>query len=86
MVAAGKMLTTILSRARQKRTESGLNRNTDEGRFFKVTDIRISLLTRVSDADRERTEAVPGNSSKFFRIWWPGTELNRRRQPFQCAL
>src|SRR5438309_9645388 len=24
---------------------------------------------------------------KFFRLWWPGTELNRRRQPFQgCAL
>jgi hypothetical protein len=22
-----------------------------------------------------------------FEIWWPGTELNRRRQPFQgCAL
>ena len=20
---------------------------------------------------------------KSFKIWWPGTELNRRRQPFQ---
>ena len=25
--------------------------------------------------------------AKPFRMWWPGTELNRRRQPFQgCAL
>src|ERR1700722_5717016 len=24
---------------------------------------------------------------KWFRMWWPGTESNRRRQPFQgCAL
>src|ERR1039457_2594247 len=24
---------------------------------------------------------------KYFRMWWPGTESNRRRQPFQgCAL
>jgi hypothetical protein len=25
--------------------------------------------------------------AKCFEMWWPGTELNRRRQPFQgCAL
>jgi hypothetical protein len=24
---------------------------------------------------------IPSNSLK---TWWPGTELNRRRQPFQC--
>ena len=25
--------------------------------------------------------------AKAFEMWWPGTELNRRRQPFQgCAL
>ena len=25
--------------------------------------------------------------AKLFRVWWPGTESNRRRQPFQgCAL
>jgi hypothetical protein len=25
--------------------------------------------------------------AKGFEMWWPGTELNRRRQPFQgCAL
>jgi len=35
---------------------------------FKVIDIRISPLTRVSGADRQRTEAVPGNSNKFFRM------------------
>src|SRR6185437_10373111 len=24
---------------------------------------------------------------KWLKVWWPGTELNRRRQPFQgCAL
>src|SRR5258708_27511274 len=26
-------------------------------------------------------------ATKSFRMWWPGSELNRRRQPFQgCAL
>jgi hypothetical protein len=26
-------------------------------------------------------------AAKSFKMWWPGTELNRRRQPFQgCAL
>src|SRR5438128_1788363 len=26
-------------------------------------------------------------AAKLFRMWWPGTESNRRRQPFQgCAL
>ena len=26
-------------------------------------------------------------AAKYFRMWWPGTESNRRRQPFQgCAL
>jgi hypothetical protein len=26
-------------------------------------------------------------SAKLLKTWWPGTELNRRRQPFQgCAL
>src|SRR5437588_1282195 len=26
-------------------------------------------------------------TTKFFGMWWPGTESNRRRQPFQgCAL
>jgi len=23
------------------------------------------------------------DSAKAFEMWWPGTELNRRRQPFQ---
>jgi hypothetical protein len=23
-------------------------------------------------------------SSNSLKSWWPGTELNRRRQPFQC--
>jgi hypothetical protein len=67
MVAAGKMLTTILSHApKQKRTESGLSRNREQDRPFAVIDIRISLFTRVSDADRQRTGAVPDNSNKFF--------------------
>ena len=27
------------------------------------------------------------SAAKSFEMWWPGTELNRRRQPFQgCAL
>jgi hypothetical protein len=24
-----------------------------------------------------------GSDAKTFEMWWPGTELNRRRQPFQ---
>jgi hypothetical protein len=29
----------------------------------------------------------PAFDANRFRMWWPGTELNRRRQPFQgCAL
>ncbi len=34
-----------------------------------------------------RTELILLIRAKFFGMWWPGTELNRRRQPFQgCAL
>src|SRR5208282_4829018 len=34
-----------------------------------------------------RTEAILLIRCNCLRIWWPGTELNRRRQPFQgCAL
>src|SRR5216683_5424323 len=34
-----------------------------------------------------RTEAIFLIEVKCFEMWWPGTELNRRRQPFQgCAL
>src|ERR1700686_3604055 len=34
-----------------------------------------------------RTEAFLLIGAKCFEMWWPGTELNRRRQPFQgCAL
>ena len=34
-----------------------------------------------------RTEAILLIGPNCFEMWWPGTELNRRRQPFQgCAL
>jgi hypothetical protein len=34
-----------------------------------------------------RTEAILLIRCNCFEMWWPGTELNRRRQPFQgCAL
>src|SRR6202158_2341545 len=34
-----------------------------------------------------RTEAILLIVRNCFEMWWPGTELNRRRQPFQgCAL
>jgi hypothetical protein len=67
MVAAGKMLSAILSHAPDK-NGNGLSWNTDQDRFFKVIDIRISLLTRVPDADRERTGGSRGESYKFFRM------------------
>ena len=28
-------------------------------------------------------KVLPMSPGRTFRIWWPGTELNRRRQPFQ---
>ena len=30
-----------------------------------------------------RTGRARRNYAKFFEMWWPWTELNRRRQPFQ---
>ncbi len=34
-----------------------------------------------------RIGEIPRNLWKRLRVWWLGTELNRRRQPFQgCAL
>ena len=27
---------------------------------------------------------ISTKSCNCFEMWWPGTELNRRRQPFQC--
>ena len=36
---------------------------------------------------KNRARAKHRTGAKSFRMWWPGTELNRRRQPFQgCAL
>ena len=36
---------------------------------------------------RSGLESLLVNRASPLRIWWPGTELNRRRQPFQgCAL
>ena len=29
--------------------------------------------------------AQPGWAAKALKSWWPGTELNRRRQPFQSV-
>jgi hypothetical protein len=49
MVAAGKMLTAILRHcAKQKRTESGLNGKTVQGKFFKDTGICVDLLVPLS--------------------------------------
>src|ERR1700740_1408893 len=70
-----------------KRTDSGLNWKTVQDKFFQDMDVCVSLLAHLLDADGERTGRARRNSAKFLRMWWPGTELNRRRQPFQgCAL
>jgi hypothetical protein len=68
---------------RTKRTDSGLTGKTVEDKFFKVIDIRISLSERVSAADLERTEAVPRNSNKLFRMMVARGGVEPRRQPFQ---
>jgi hypothetical protein len=48
---------------------------------------------RLFSIPNNRGHAVPTASqmflaaAKYFETWWPGTESNRRRQPFQgCAL
>ena len=50
----------------------------------------FSCSTAFLDIRRMRTKSGPGiiaALTKCFKMWWPGTELNRRRQPFQgCAL
>jgi hypothetical protein len=53
---------------RKKRTESGLSRNAAQDRFFNVIEIRIITIKRSSDADRQRTETVTGDSNKSFRM------------------
>ena len=60
-----------------KRTESGL-RNKDASHYLAAG--RIEWL-------RKRTESGLQETCRFsvspLKMWWPGTELNRRRQPFQ---
>jgi hypothetical protein len=74
-------------RRRPKRTESGLSEGHFEFKSFTIIVSRNRTGSRRNIADRERTGRARRNPAKFFRMWWPGTELNRRRQPFQgCAL
>jgi hypothetical protein len=47
--------------------------------FHNLRHSLASFLVR----SKVRTEAILLIRSKCFEMWWPGTELNRRRQPFQ---
>src|SRR5580698_3126087 len=47
---------------------------------------RVSAIGKLGAVTEHRCE-ISGWSAKSLKMWWPGTELNRRRQPFQgCAL
>jgi hypothetical protein len=47
-------------------------------------ELRCLAQTLVLWAWAISNRGIPNNC---FEMWWPGTELNRRRQPFQgCAL
>ena len=87
MAASGATLTaTFRHRRRQKRTESGLSERQFEFKSFTVIAARNRTGSRRNIADRGRTGRARRNPAKFFRMWWPGTELNRRRQPFQSGV
>jgi len=56
----------------------------------------LQLYAHSVSADRMATQGealqesshgveILGQHSNCFEMWWPGTELNRRRQPFQNA-
>ena len=53
---------------------------------------RTELIGSGSVSNSTNCRETAGNMGKWnviktFKMWWPGTELNRRRQPFQgCAL
>src|SRR6267143_948307 len=68
---------------RQKRTESGLSERQFELKSFTIIIARNRTGSRRKIADWERTERARRDSANCFEMWWPGTELNRRRQPFQ---
>src|SRR5205807_6717968 len=73
-------------RRRQKRTEIGLSERQFELKSFTIIIARNRTGSRRKIADWERTERARRDSANCFEMWWPGTELNRRRQPFQVAL
>ncbi len=47
----------------------------------------ISWLKRIVESQKVPIGAKNGrdDGAKSLKRWWPGTELNRRRQPFQCS-
>src|SRR5579862_4654077 len=54
---------------------------------FTMCGARSHPGTRLNGGDLYELVKFPGPANKTFRMWWPGTESNRRRQPFQgCAL
>src|SRR5271157_737004 len=57
-------------------------------RIAAVFALKWNVLPRgISTAQESRNETGSWGVCKPLKTWWPGTELNRRRQPFQgCAL
>jgi len=49
-------------------------------KFFTIMVATEPTRGPVARADWERTGRATGDSANCFEMWWPGTELNRRRQ------
>src|SRR5437763_14559818 len=74
---------TRWTKADSKRTVEGSHRVS----YSAFIRLRRRRSARSVSADRKRAETERDDFPKSFEMWWPGTELNRRRQPFQgCAL
>jgi hypothetical protein len=82
--ATGEMLLAILSHAVD---QSGLGQQTRLHNFFSITRLERPCPVRVLNVDQSGLRQQEKNRVSALKTWWPGTELNRRRQPFQgCAL
>ncbi len=47
----------------------------------------VEASSRANNFGMKWNETAFWGACKLLKMWWPGTELNRRRQPFQgCAL
>jgi len=76
-----------LERKIDERLRSSTRRIAENGSGFNEMQLLASFAESVLPPTIEGFFAVEGGltiAPNSLKIWWPGTELNRRRQPFQC--